>query len=297
MHPGLQVLALLALSFICASILMGVGSALGNVLYGVDAFSDPDILSQVDDPDVVNANRILLFFNHLGFFILPALLLPKLMKYPPAEFVLINRKPSLFHGLTGVVLLILAFPIMNWLYEINQQFDFLGFAEEMESHAEEQFKAFQNGGIGVLILNLFLVALLPAISEELFFRGVLQKLLSRFSKNKHVGVWVSAFIFSFIHFQFYGFLPRMLYGALFGYLVVWSGSLLLPILLHFLNNANSLVLYYLSKKEVIATETGDAGEGMPILWVIVFVVLFGIVMWFFAKRSRWKEIEYTYLHH
>jgi membrane protease YdiL (CAAX protease family) len=92
------------------------------------------------------------------------------------------------------------------------------------------------------------IALLAAICEELFFRGLLQKTLSEHI-NQHTAIWVTALIFSAVHFQFYGFLPRMLLGAAFGYMVVWSGSLWLPILAHFINNAVGVIAFFIAKKQ------------------------------------------------
>ena len=97
------------------------------------------------------------------------------------------------------------------------------------------------------------MALLPAVAEELTFRGVLQNLfevkdetLKKKGNRVHIAIWCSAILFSAIHMQFYGFLPRMLMGALFGYALVWTGSLWIPILMHFTNNAMAVILYFLA---------------------------------------------------
>ena len=100
-------------------------------------------------------------------------------------------------------------------------------------------------GIGGLLLNLGLMALLPALAEEMSFRGVLQGVLSP-QRHTHVAIWVTAFIFSAIHMQFYGFIPRMMMGALFGYVFVWTGSLWVPIVMHFINNGIAVVSYQIA---------------------------------------------------
>jgi hypothetical protein len=88
-----------------------------------------------------------------------------------------------------------------------------------------------------------MIAILPALGEELFFRGILQRIFVEWTRNSHVGVILAAFLFSFIHFQFYGFIPRFLLGLYFGYLLVWSSSIWAPVAGHLINNGIA-VLYY-----------------------------------------------------
>lgn len=95
-----------------------------------------------------------------------------------------------------------------------------------------------------LILNLVVVALFAALSEELFFRGALQQFVEEKFSNKHVAVWITAVVFSLVHFQFFGFLPRLLLGALLGYLFIYTQNLWMPIIFHFINNALIVVIHF-----------------------------------------------------
>ena len=117
-------------------------------------------------------------------------------------------------------------------------------------------------GIGGLLLNLGLMALLPALAEEMSFRGVLQGVLSP-QRHTHVAIWVTAFIFSAIHMQFYGFIPRMMMGALFGYVFVWTGSLWVPIVMHFINNGIAVVSYQIAtfRNQAFSSPAGEDREG------------------------------------
>ena len=98
---------------------------------------------------------------------------------------------------------------------------------------------------GTMMINLFIIALIPAIGEELIFRGVFQKIFVKLFKSGHLAIWVTAFIFSAIHFQFFGFIPRFILGLVFGYLFFWSGTLWLPVISHFINNAFPVILTYM----------------------------------------------------
>lgn len=96
-------------------------------------------------------------------------------------------------------------------------------------------------GIVAFILNLIVIAGMAGVSEEFFFRGALFSILRKSIRNHHVVIWIVAIIFSAIHFQFYGFIPRMLLGAYLGYLVYWTRSIWVPVFIHFLNNAIAVV--------------------------------------------------------
>ena len=139
--------------------------------------------------------------------------------------------------------------------------------------------------------TLITVALLPAICEEFAFRGIIQPLTARWTNNIHAGVWMGAFLFSAIHLQFQGFLPRMIIGAGLGYLVVFSGSLWPAIAAHFFNNAGAIVMAAIYGETFIqeemnasrAWELGDYGFAM----VALAIGIFGI-RWI-RRHSQWPE--------
>ena len=128
-----------------------------------------------------------------------------------------------------------------------------------------------------LAFNIFMIAFLPAIGEELLFRGVIQRIFTNMTKNFHWGIWISAILFSALHMQFYGFVPRVLLGAIFGYLLVWSGSMWLPIVGHFLNNAFAVVGMYLINNNLLSPKLEEIGSNsdsyyMALLSLVLIVV-------------------------
>jgi hypothetical protein len=134
------------------------------------------------------------------------------------------------------------------------------------------------------VAGLIVVAVLAAMGEEFVFRGLLQPALQNATGNIHVAIWVSAFLFSFIHMQFFGLVPRMLLGALFGYLFFWSGNLSIAIFAHFVNNAFSLVAMYLVQLGIIDMDV-QSTESAPLLVVICFTLL-GIVLLYIFKKDH-----------
>ena len=192
--------------------------------------------------------------------------------------------------LWAVGIMLVALPAINMLAQWNQHMvlpTWLSGLEEWmknkEAEAEWLTKQFMSATtVSALLVNLFLMAVLPAVSEEITFRGVLQQLLtaphrlSPFASrlSQHLAIWLTAIIFSAVHMQFYGFVPRMLMGALFGYMFVWTGSLWVPMLMHFVNNGMAVLLYFLANKAGWDMDKVDAIGTNETLWLgIVSLVL------------------------
>ena len=156
-------------------------------------------------------------------------------------------------------------------------------AREMEARATEitRFLTVFNSP-GEFIFAVIVIAVFAGIGEELVFRGMLQPQLHRATGNIHVAIWTSAILFSAIHLQFFGFVPRVLLGALFGYLYYWSGSLLIPMFAHFVNNGFSVLMMYLNQRGVIDIDI-DTPESAPLPVVAIFTVLTLGLLYYFKK--------------
>jgi len=146
---------------------------------------------------------------------------------------------------------------------------------------------------GTLILNLVIVAGLAAVSEEAFFRGALQQFLLEKFRNGHAAVWLTALFFSIIHFQFYGFLPRLLLGALLGYLFLYTQNLWIPVTFHFINNASVIVLHYFWGN----SEWFSRLDKMPVTFpymaaAVVSALLTLFLFWIYVKRNQ-KTVSKT----
>ena len=197
--------------------------------------------------------------------------------------------------LIGVVLMFISLPVTNQLTRWNEAMSFGGVFEKLEEYlkmleetaAATTEKMLNVDTIGGLLLNLLVIALIPAVGEELTFRGVLQQGLMRRVKSPHVAILLSAAIFSFIHFQFYGFLPRMFLGILLGYMFYITGSLWTSIAMHFVNNGTAVVLYYLNYKGIIDIDPEHFGE-MQYSWLttISFVVTAALIGWCWWKAEN-----------
>jgi len=157
-------------------------------------------------------------------------------------------------------------------------------AEEQAGELTEAFLKVET--VGGLLFNIFMIAFLPAIGEELLFRGVIQRIFTRWTQNVHWGIWISAILFSALHMQFYGFIPRMLLGVLFGYLLVWSGSMWLPIIAHFINNGVAVVIMYLVDKELLNPELEVIGSTSDSYYLAAVSLVLVIAFMIMIKRQN-----------
>ena len=189
-------------------------------------------------------------------------------KLNPLKQMFLNKGLSLKQGLIAFLFAVAALPMISLLTEWNKGMElpsFLASMEEMMRQMEESAKEvtdqfLNTSSVGMMFVNLFVIALLPAVGEEMMFRGWLQRVLGK-SVNYHTAIWVSAFVFSAIHFQFYGFIPRMLIGAALGYLYCYTGSLWASIVAHFTNNAVAVISAFLVYNGYISINPDLIGTG------------------------------------
>ncbi len=154
----------------------------------------------------------------------------------------------------------------------------------MEGNAEKLTLAFLKMDSPLdLMLNILIVALLPAIGEELLFRGCLQQLLVEWTKKPHLSIFIAAALFSAIHFQFLGFVPRMLIGAFLGYLFYWSGNLWYAIIGHFVNNALQVVGYYFAQGTNSNADL-KAIDSLPPSSILLGTAIFSGTLYLFYKN-------------
>lgn len=231
----------------------------------------------------LQASYILLIAQQAGFFLLPALVFAGLISENRLSYLQVNFSFPKKYGVTIVLFALAVVPIMGFLSYVNGLINLPDFAGEMEKSATETTSMIlENRGVSSLLLNILVIAFLPAIGEELFFRGIIQKLFTKQLKNVHLSIFTTGFLFSFIHLQFYTFLPRFFMGIMLGYLLYWSRSIVVPIVAHFLNNLIGVLAFY-----YIGNEAGEQEE-VNVLVLVVSVVIVGGLSYLYSQR---KEIK------
>lgn len=213
------------------------------------------LLLNMGGPDkAVAMSRIATVIQDIFMLIMPALVTALIVTRQPVKLLALGRMPSAGRVLIAIAVMLLASPAMSWIIELNSSIQLpesMAALEQKMRAMEDSAQATLDFMLGAhtpanLFVNILLIGLLAGFSEELFFRGALQRLINSTGLSATAAIWISAIIFSAIHMQFYGFVPRMLLGVYFGYLLVWSGSVWLPVIVHAFNNSMFLVLKYMT---------------------------------------------------
>jgi len=291
-HPLLSLFLILATIFF-GFVLIGpmLGVALSWIFYPGNFVED--FINGTDRPGFFLAGMTVQGFTTLvGLIIFPIVHITRLEHKPLRPFF--PAQPKLGEVILAVTLLGVAFtlamsPVVEWNTQVHFPSalkDFEIWAREKEDMAAkltEQLTRFES--TGQILLALLVIAILPAIGEELVFRGMIQRELWRASGSAHLAIWMSAFLFSAIHLQFFGFFPRLLLGALFGYLYYWSGNLLIPIFAHFFNNGFAVVVMFLNQQNVTDLNVED-NVALPVPYVLAGVVATAGLLYFVWKHYR-----------
>lgn len=200
--------------------------------------------------------RMAMAIQTICLFVVPALAFTYLCQSKPKEYLKVENKFQLPLLFFAIVFIIAVQPIIFTLSYYNQQLslpDSLAPLEEWMKNSEASASAslnllFEDHTIFGLIFNLLVLAVVAGLGEELFFRGCIQQIMQKIFKNTHAAVWIGAVIFSAMHFQFYGFFPRVLLGAFLGYIFVWSANIWIPVIIHTMHNAINIILTYILYK-------------------------------------------------
>jgi membrane protease YdiL (CAAX protease family) len=277
------------LAFLLASLVVAVP------VFGLDSMLSMPTINDLSNPESLRLLKYFQVVQSIGLFIVPPIILGWLFNGDIVKYLNLHKNANGISVLLITLLVIFALPVINFIGEWNNQMQFPDWLsgvekwmQDAEENAAELTEAFLNvETTGGLIFNLFMIAFLPAIGEELLFRGVIQRIFTRMTKNYHWGIWIAALLFSALHIQFYGFVPRLLLGVLFGYLLVWSGSMWLPIIAHFVNNGFAVIAMYLVDKKIVNPKVENIGSSSDefVAIGISFAVVV-LLMWMIKKENK-----------
>lgn len=293
--PLIRLIASLLFTVVTGTIIFWLFVYCGTLIFAIPASEMMVIPGKGAGEREIAILRYVQVAQQTGLFLVPSVFLAILLRRGNDSFLMMNRTPGLLNFILISTLVIIIIPVITWTGVINSQLVLpgkLSGIQELMREKEERASDIMalllgSGGISSLSVNLLTLALIPAFAEELLFRGVFQQLLIKVFRSSHAGIWFTAILFSAVHFQFYGFLPRMILGLLFGYLFLWTGSLWSAIIPHFLNNAIPVIAVFNpdsnSLPDLILREPGS----FPFIQILLSVfILFGI--WHLNR----KKIDY-----
>lgn len=225
-------------------------------------------------------------------FCVPAYVLGYLVSTSSLRWLGLQRVPSLSSTVWMVIIFVVALPSLNQLIYWNEHIS-LPFADSlraMEQAAARSSQTLLEGdSVEHLVGNILVVGCITGFAEEVFFRGALQTTLLA-PLGRHGAVWVAAIVFSTMHMQFFGFVPRMMLGAFFGYLYLWSGSLWLSASAHALNNSLVVATAWLSARYGLASDAamwGVTTDGVPLQFIIHTVATVALIaLWRVGNRRK-----------
>lgn len=244
----------------------------------------------------VNALRWAQAVSSTFLFIFPPIALYLFTRKQPMQQIGFTKPNSILIMILGVVIMFASMPFNSQLAVWNENMqlpaalskleEIIKMTEEKAGELTEQMLDVKT--FGDLIINLIVIALIAAVGEELTFRGVIQQFLTKVCKNAHVAIILSAAIFSAIHFQFYGFLPRFVLGIFLGYFFYMTKSLWTSILMHFANNALAVIAYYLNNIGVIDVDVDSMGTTVWYITILSAIACIALIVFSWRKM---KTIE------
>jgi uncharacterized protein len=287
MTPAMQFITALICVLIVFIIAYPVFILAGR-LAGVDLTAFNQAISG-EEPDLISL-KYLQVVQQISLFILPVLTWSYLLKGNIVTYTGLNILPRAEHFTLALLISLLIIPVNSYAASLNLEMqlpDWLSGTEEWMRGMEDQGEILtslliRSETIQTLILNLFVLAVIPALGEELFFRGLLQRLLRAIVVSPHLAIIITSVIFSALHFQFFGFLPRFILGLIYGYLFLWSGTVWLPAFAHFVNNALPVVLSYLYGWDTVSGSAIDYSTDEPLFPMVSLIAV--ILLMAYAAR-------------
>ncbi len=245
-------------------------------------------------PEIISFMKYIQTVSQFAIFILPPVLFAFLVHRKIFDYLKLNLRFSIAQLFLSILLIYVSLPFLSWIGSLNQQMvlpEFLAGVENWmkttEESASQQIIAFLNvKTFGAILFNFIMIALIPGIGEELLFRGVLIRLFKKWFGSVHAAVIVSSLLFSALHMQFYGFFPRLVLGLILAYTFVWTSSLWVPIIIHFLNNATILLIYYVNKTPDILDQEIESIGASQNIFVIVMSAAFSLMFLYLIYHQR-----------
>ncbi|WP_207429563.1 CPBP family intramembrane glutamic endopeptidase [Pedobacter sp. SYSU D00535] len=297
-HPFTSLLYLLFFCVIGSIAFTFIAVIVCFMIYGDDALTA--ITGGSTDTSIL---KIIQAFTSVGTFILPSIFFARHQSSSVKAYLKFNQTVDLKPIILAAAIVFAASPFIEWTIYLNQMMKLPSFLKGIEVWMKAQELKLEGLTKQLLLMktptdllgNLLVIAIIPAIGEELLFRGCLQKILIKWTAHYHVGIWVAAVIFSAIHVQFYGFLPRMVLGALFGYLFFWSKNIWVPIVAHFINNGTAVVGAYIYQQRGESLDLIGKQEDISLASTIFSVILTGILgVVFYRSVNKRKDLSDEY---
>ena len=288
-----QLLVLFGTVLLALAVFQGVALFAFGSKYGLNNLTNA-AENPLQNLAYINALKWVQLLASIGGFGLSAILVAGLKRPNPFDYLQAKKNINLEMIFYGVVLMTICTPLISTTYYYNQMIHFGSLdavLRKMELQDADLTKAFLNVHTWKgLLFNVFIIGLVAAVVEEFLFRGVLQNMLNESFKNMHVSIFITAALFSAIHMQFLGFVPRMLMGVALGYMYAYSGNIYTNIIAHFFNNASQVVMAYFFYNNMTTMDMDKVEAPNWLTTIASAVMMIGIIFWM-KKRSEQMAVK------
>lgn len=285
---GVQLILFIGMAFGCLLAVMVIGRFPLKAMTGIDLLVPIDVNST--DPNMIVFLRGLLLLQFLGLFLIPSLLFAYFSDPKPFRYLGMKQPTKEIYWILAIVAMFVAIPLVEYIGVLNQKMNLGANTQKwMKGMEEEAAKQIQfmlaKHTIGELITNLVFISLFAGIGEEIFFRGILQRMFIRAFKNPWMGIVFTAAIFSAFHLQFFGFFPRIALGVVLGAIYWYSGSLWAAIIAHFIYDGFIIVLAYFNPSLVTNPDQSIMSANNLLPLGVVSLIATVLLLWQMKKNS------------
>lgn len=299
LKPYLKIMALIMVMIVTFLIVLALGVTISIPIFGSGILESLASFSDYSDQNIVAALKYFQIVNQVGVFIAPAIIFVILTDDDFSGYLNLNGGNRWLSIMFGFILLVISMPFINWLVQINNNVHLPAYLSRIESwmrNSEDTAQKLTDAFLATktlrgLSVNMVMVGIFAAVGEELIFRGILVRLFREWTGNIHLAVIIPALLFSALHLQFYGFFGRLVLGIVLGYLFVWSGSLWVPITVHFLNNAMAVVVSFLDQRGLISTNLDSFGtsDKVSVISGSFLLTIFTMSVIYLHERGYFKR--------
>ena len=298
-HPSRQLLVSGLVIIACWIFFQLISIVTGIFIFGIPIMDLATIIEDFSNPAAIAFLKYVQAVTSFGMFVIASIIISAGIEINWMNFLTLNKRPDIYPLLLAGTFVIIILPFINLLGYLNNELPFpeaLSGLEKFFRSKEEQMQQIMESflnvkGMGGLLINLLVIAVIPALGEELIFRGIVQNRFTLWFKNHHLGILVTSIIFSALHIQFLSFFPRFFLGLILGYMFFWSRSIWITIIAHFINNALAVIfyhLYYSGKADKTIELIGSPQHGLLYFLFAVMLggaVLFGIFRYYKKQRA------------
>ncbi len=291
LEPGAELAILVGLWLGCLMVGSLVTVPIWMIMTGKSIFA---MTTEMTKPEHVNALKVMQVVSTIIIFFIPAVVTARIASKTPFQRLGFGTRVKWKRAVIAMLIMLSVLPLVGFLADVNKAIPVTAamkkFFDSMESQYMEQVKLMATFKTPVdYIIALFIIAFLPAVVEEVFFRGAMQQIFMRWFVTPGLVIFITSLIFSAIHFSWYGFIPRMALGMALGYIFYFTGNLWYSILAHFFNNAFMVTLLYWQylKYKKVDMEMGDSAPW----WAGVLSLAAVIGLFILLKKMSTTRVE------